>query len=107
MNDELEELFMHEVAVQTWAGTGAYGDVYEDRTPPLPCYLDETRKLVRDEHGTETVSEATVFVSLQDGEAFTPGSLVHLDDRDAYVISRARRDGEPLGLPSHTEVTLT
>lgn len=107
MSDDLDELLMHEVTVDTWQGVGAYGDVYAPTSGPVPCYLDEKRQLVRDEHGTETTSEAAVFVSLQDGEAFTPGSRVHLDGRDAYVISRARRDGDALDLPSHTEVALT
>ncbi|WP_193118443.1 hypothetical protein [Brachybacterium tyrofermentans] len=105
--EDLDELFMHTVTVDSWVGVGAYGDVYADTSDSLPCYLDETRKLVRDENGTETTSEATVFVSLQDGETFKPGSIVHLEDRDALVISRARRDGRPLDLPSHTEVALT
>lgn len=107
MSSGIEDLFMHEVTVETFTGSGAYGDTWADESDPVACYLDEKRQLVRDDTGDEVVSEASLFVTLTDGDLFPPGSRVHVPGRVALVISRARRDGRLLDLPSHTELALT
>lgn len=105
--DGIDELFMDAVTVETYEGTGAYGDTWADESDPVPCFCDETRSLVRDEHGVEVVSEATVLAPLAVAGLFPVGSRVHMPGRTATVISCARWDGDALDLPSHTEVTLT
>ena len=106
-DDGIDELFMDTVTVETYEGSGAYGDTWADESAPVPCFRDETRRLVRDEHGVEVVSEATVLAPLTVADQFPPGSRVHMPGRIATVISCARWDGEALDLPSHTEVTVT
>lgn len=107
MDDELDELFMHTVTVETFQGSGAYGDTWADESSPVPCFLDAARKRVRDENGDEVVSEATVLLPLGHIDAFTPGSRVHVRGRTALVITSKAWDGDALDLPSHGEVTLT
>ena len=106
-DDGIDELFMDTVTVETYEGTGAYGDTWADESEPVRCLRDESRRLVRDKHGEEVVSEATILAPLAAAALFPPGSRVHLPGRVATVITCARWDGEPLDLPSHTEVTVT
>lgn len=107
MDDELDELFMHTVTVETYQGSGAYGDSWADVSDPVRCFVDHARKIVRDEKGAEVVSEATVLLPLGRIDAFTPGSRVHVRGRTALVITSKTWDGDALDLPSHGEVTLT
>lgn len=106
-DDSIAELFIHAVTVETYAGSGAYGDTWQPESEPVPCFIDESRRLVRDQHGAEVTSETTILTTLGAADKFTPGSRVHVRDRVATVIGRSRFDGEALDLPSHTEVNLT
>lgn len=106
-DDSIAELFIHTVTVETYAGSGAYGDTWEPESAPVACFTDESRRLVRDQHGAEVVSETTILTTLGAADQFTPGSRVHARDRTVTVIGRSRFDGEALELPSHTEVNLT
>ena len=45
------------VVVQTRTSEGSYGDTFADPVT-VPCLIDETRRVVRDASGQETVSEA-------------------------------------------------
>lgn len=105
--DPLDELYMNTVTVETYQGGGAYGDTWGEVSEPVRCLVDATRRLVRDTHGEEVVSEATIFMPFGTAELFPPGSRVHLEDRIAVVIARKRRDGAALDLPSHAEVTVS
>lgn len=104
--NELEELYVHQVQVETFKGTGSWGDVYENLSDPVPCFLDNQTQLTRDQSGAEVVSTATVYAALSAAPQFTVGSLVHLPGRKAQVIGCNPRDGGTLGLPSHVEVNL-
>lgn len=89
------------VVVRTRTGEGAYGPVdQEPRT--VACMIDETRRLVRDASGDETVSEATLTLHPRtrvlddDGhlvatvdplEVFTPESPVEINGRVSRVLS--------------------
>lgn len=106
-DDDIAEMFIHAVTVETYAGSGAYGDTWEPESAPVACFIDESRRLVRDQHGSEVVSEMTVLTALGAADRFTPGSRVHVRGRVVTVIGRSRFDGEALELPSHTEVSLT
>ena len=105
MSSEIESMFIHTVTVEAYLGTGAYGDRWADPVT-VPCFVDETRRLVRDATGTEVVSEATVYASTGAYELFPPGSRVTVRAASTHVIGRALFDGDALELPSHLAVTL-
>lgn len=105
--DDLEDFYVHEVTVETHTGGGGWGDTYGTRSDPVPCFVDDTHRLTRDQSGAETVSTATVYAPIHEAALFTVGSRVHLEDRVAEVISRNKRTGGDLDLPDHVEVTLT
>lgn len=105
--NELDEFYVHRVQVETYKGTGSWGDVYEKLSDPVPCFLDNQTQLTRDQSGAEVVSTATVYAALSAAPLFTVGSLVHLPGRKAQVIGCNPRDGGALDLPSHVEVNLT
>jgi len=93
------------VTVRTRTGEGSYGDVFAEALD-VPCYLDETRRLVRDASGQQAVSEATLTLhpdsratlraephtpSVVDPlEVFTPESEVDLGGRLSRVITARR-----------------
>lgn len=90
-----------QVAVSTYSGEGAYGPVVADpRT--VWCNVDETRRLVRDANGDETVAEATlhlhpqtrtvpvedaVQLTLDPLTVFTPESPVEIRGRLSRVLA--------------------
>lgn len=89
------------VIVTTRTGDGAYGPAYDDPRQ-VECMIDETRRLVRDSAGDETVSEATLTLHpvtrvLDDThhvvdhvdplEVFTPESPVTINGRSSRVLS--------------------
>lgn len=105
--DELDELYLNAVVVETYQGGGAYGDSWGPLSDPVRCLVDGKRRLVRDTHGEEVVSEVTLLMPLESADAFTPGSRVHLQDHVGTVIGRKMLDGSALDLPSHAEVNIT
>lgn len=106
MADELADFWVHEVTVTPLTGTGAYGPVYG--APVLVTgFLEEARKLVRDQAGAEVVSEASFRCALAHADALPPGSRVDVGDRQATVIARARHTAPGLDLPEHLEVALS
>lgn len=95
-------LLKDQVTVSTYAGEGPYGAVLAD---PITvwCNVDDTRRLVRDANGDETVSESTLALhpatrTVPDGPAalagvvdplvvFTPESAVVIRGRESRVIT--------------------
>lgn len=91
------------VVVETRTGEGAYGPI--NAAPrAVACSVDETRRLVRDATGDETVSEATlllhprthviegvltrtVVATVDPLEVFTPESPVTVNGRASRVLS--------------------
>ncbi|MDN6260014.1 MAG: hypothetical protein L0J31_09640 [Corynebacterium sp.] len=104
--DELEEFWVHEIQVQTYAGSGPFGDEYAAPVG-VPCFIDHKRQLVRDPDGREVTSEATITGPVGEGERFAPQSLVELGGRERAVISVAIRSSGPLELPDHFEAVTT
>lgn len=104
--DEIAEFYVHSVTVERLAGAQPWGDVYD---PPVTvrCFVDEDRRFVRDGAGREVVSEATLTAPPEAAQHFTPGSVVTVNGRRAQVIKAARAESHDLGLPDHTEITLT
>jgi hypothetical protein len=103
---ELSTFMVHTVAVETLSGGGPMGDTYSDPTP-VPCFVDEKRRYVRDSTGNETVSETTLWVEDKTFyDAFTPGSVVTHRDKISTVIGRSMLDSGALELPDHLEISL-
>lgn len=94
-----------DVTIEPYEGSGAYGDIYG---PPVTvrAVVDASRRLVRNEAGTEVVSETTLYAPLS--TVAPAGSRVTLaDGTRTTVITAKRRDGRRLPVPSHLEVVLT
>lgn len=98
--------FVHEVSVEAYEGSGAYGPSYAAPVA-VSCFLDDGVRLVRNVSGAEVASSSTVYADLSVADLFLPESRVSVNGRTATVISSSRRDSGPLGLPDHVEVHLT
>lgn len=94
------------VTVETYAGSGAYGDVY-DEPVSRRCAIDDTRRLVRSADGQEVVSETTIITRREYKPDFVPGSRVTLPDRVATVIKASELTDGGCGAWQHLEVALT
>lgn len=105
---ELADFMVHTVTVATLTGSGGMGQTFADPVDVV-CFVDDQRRLVRDTHGAEIVSESTVLdVDLAHAPTWVPGSLVTLPSgRQATVITAAVRTSGDLDLPDHIEVSLT
>lgn len=105
---EIPTLYLvHQVTVEPYTGTGAYGDVY-DTPRTRACLVDEKRQLARNSDGDEVISEATLYLRRAHVPDFAPGSLVTLPTgRTATVITAADRSDGGLGAWQHLEVTVS
>ena len=88
------------VVVRTRTSGGSYGDTLSDPLT-VACLIDETRRMVRDSSGQQTVSEATLTLHplsdtlAEDGtasgrdpmELFTAGSEVEINGRESEVLA--------------------
>lgn len=93
----------HTVTVEPYLGSGAFGDTY-GAPVTVSCWVEASRKVVRDADGSEVVSGTTVYA--QPGVTAPARSRVTLPDgRVTLVITVADRDSGALPLPSHTEIT--
>jgi hypothetical protein len=104
--DDLEEFYVHTVDVETFEGGGSWGESYTPH-PGLRCFIDDSRRLVRDGQGAEVVSETTITAPPEYAPLFTPGSRVILPHRAASVITVAVAESGGLDLPDHVEAALT
>lgn len=97
-------LLVHQVFVEPFEGEGPFGPEYGSQVP-VRCFLDESRRYVRDATGTQVIAEATFHAPL--ATVCPPGSRVTLPSgRQTTAITSARRDGGGLPTPDHLEVTL-
>lgn len=111
MADSIEDFYVHTVTVETYQGSGAYGDVY---APPLShspdtgtgVFIESKRRLVRDKAGQEVVSETTLYMRPSQSGLYPPDTRVEARGVKSYVISRAVLDAPGLGLPDHAVITL-
>ncbi|KON72598.1 hypothetical protein M768_13910 [Cellulosimicrobium cellulans F16] len=101
--DELDEFLVHTVTVVPLIGSGGMGDVHGPPVTGLPCFVDETTRMVRDRTGAQVVSSATVYARAT-APAVPPGSLLTLPSgRTSVVLAESRRESGPLDLPDHVE----
>jgi hypothetical protein len=110
MTDELADLYVHTVTVETYLGTSGYGaDLFA--APVIlfgGCLVESARRLVRDKDGNEVISETTLYTSPASLALFAPDSRVTtIDGAQSRVIRAALADSGPLALPDHVSVTLT
>ncbi|MFJ4286407.1 hypothetical protein ACIPY0_12245 [Paenarthrobacter nicotinovorans] len=103
---DLEDFYVHTVTVETFEGTGAYGDVYSEPVT-VPGWLEDKRRLVRDKNGQEVVSSSVFMCDNTHVDKFTPDSRVTLPRRQAFVIGVADFTSGALDLPDHLEIDLT
>ncbi|WP_394253637.1 hypothetical protein [Arthrobacter pityocampae] len=105
--DELEEFYVHEVTVEGEGTEGPWGTEPGGTSDPVRCFIDDTRRLVRDAQGTETVSESSLTAPPEFFDQFKPGATVNLPHRQAEVISVGLAESHGMDLPDHLEAYLT
>lgn len=94
----------HTVTIESYLGHSATGPRYGPGVT-VRCFVDDSRRLVRNDAGEQVVSESTVYCRL--GITAPPKSRVNVRGREAFVITAKRRDGGGLPTPDHLELTLT
>lgn len=100
----IEDFFVHTVTVETFAGTGAYGDTYA-APATVPGFLEGKVQLVRDATGQQVTSQSTFYCTVTDGAKFTPDSRVTAG-RPTHVIAQNINDAPGLDLPDHAAIYL-
>lgn len=99
---DLDDFYVHTVTLTPITGEGAYGTTY-GAPADVPCFVDETTRLVRDQDGAEVTASATIYAA--PGTTAAPGTVVRLPSgRDATVITTEHHDSGPLDLPDHTSI---
>lgn len=99
--------FVHTVTVETFQGSGAYGDVFAAPVT-VTGFLSGARKLVRDSTGQQVVAESSFYTSLANAALFTPDTRVTSSGAVARVITVSVNDSGGL-MPNveHVAVALT
>lgn len=105
--DELEEFYVHTVTVEVPGAEGPWGPEPGTTSELLRCFVDDTRRLVRDAQGTETVSESSLTGPPEHFDQYKVGAKVNLPHRQAEVISVGLAESHGLDLPDHVFVYLT
>lgn len=107
MSDPLADWWVHQVHIEAYAGSGAYGDSY-DTAVTVTGLVDDTNRLVVNADGQQVVSSARVF--LPAGTVVPLGSRVTLPapflGRASQVIAVSVHDAGTVDVPSHVELAL-
>lgn len=74
------------VAVETYAGTTAYGPSLA-ASVDVTCHVMRTRRLVRNADGVEVVSEVTLHAAAADEAKFTPESRLTIGTQVSTVLA--------------------
>ena len=109
---ELPARFLvHRVVVEPFLGSGAYGDRF-GAPVEFPCWIDEKRRLVRDEVGNSVVAEGTLLCPTELVTVITPKSrvtfhpeAVGIPRRTTRVIAQSLHTDGGLGAWQHLEVS--
>ena len=110
---ELPALFyVHQVAVQPFLGSGAYGDTFGGSVE-FPAWVEQKRQYVVGEGGAQLLSEATLKCDLEHAASTAPGSLVTIHTelegvplQERRVLSQAYHTDGGIGAWQHLEVAL-
>ena len=107
--DPLADFWQHDVSVERFTGTDAFGvDVYAT-AETVTGFVDDTRRLVRDLAGQEVVASTTVYLPAATADV-PAGSKVTLPavfgGRSSQVVGVSRHDAGSLPLPAHLELAL-
>lgn len=106
MADDLDDFWVHNVAVRPFLGEGAYGPVHGSAAPLL-CWVDDKVRLVRNTAGVEVTSSSTLMAPVGT-TVLAPRALVTLPSgREAEVITVTVHDSGSLDLLDHVEAALT
>jgi hypothetical protein len=98
-------LLQHEVSVEPYLGSSAYGPRYGPMVT-VPCLLEQQTRVVVGADGSDVTSSSTFRAPL-DAPACPPESRVTLPDGDTTtVIACLRHDGRNLPTPQCWEVQL-
>jgi hypothetical protein len=98
-------LLRHQVTVERYLGSSAYGPRYAAPVA-LACLLEQETRVVRDLSGEEATSTSRLRAPL-DTPTIPAESRVTLPDGDqTTVIATLRHDGGGLPVPDHVEVQL-
>lgn len=109
MSDDVEDFCTtclpepHTVTVEAYRGSGPYGDIYEQAVIVTPCFVDDTRRLVRAADGSQVISESTVYAPA-DTTAPTGSRVTLPSGRTTTVITSKARTAAGLPLPEHVEL---
>lgn len=95
----------HEVTVEPYEGTGAYGPVY-GAPVTVSGFLEAKTRLVRDPGGDEVVSGSTFYCRRGEVSAPPKSRATLPNGRTTLVIDAQDRSGGRLPLPEHLEVVL-
>lgn len=102
MNRVPEWLLRHEVSVEPYLGTSAYGPRYGPAVTAR-ALVSETIRRVRDRTGAETVSTAQI-IAAPDLVCPTGSRITLPDGRHTTAISTAHHTAPGLPVPACTEV---
>lgn len=93
-----------DVTLATRTGDGARGPVYANPVTRT-VFVEDGRKLVRDQAGEQVVSETTLYDAPDAADLYTSGSKATVNGRPTTVITARRR---AMGDPDvdHTEIAL-
>lgn len=80
------KLLPHKVTVERYLGQGAYGDVYGPSETIDRALVEDEVTMVRDTKGTETVSQATIYLE-PPAEPIQPGSLITRWKNTPYAVT--------------------
>ncbi|HZM83828.1 MAG TPA: hypothetical protein VFC19_49550 [Candidatus Limnocylindrales bacterium] len=96
-------LLRHPAIIEPYQGNSPSGPVY-GLPVHIRCFAEDQRRLVRDDQGTEIISETTLYCPLS---TVAPAeSRVTVAGRVSTVIVARRRDGAGLPTPDHLEVSV-
>ena len=106
--DDLDDFYIHTVAVETLTGTSGYGEDLFATATDVVGWMEESRRLVRDKDGQQVVSESTFYADPAHAAKFKADSRVTFEGVPSRVIRTSRHTSNTtLDLPDHIVVALT
>jgi hypothetical protein len=98
--------YVHTAAVETYNGSGAFGDSFSTSVT-IPCFIEDDRKLIVGPNGEQVVSATKLITYLSNAPLFTTDTRVTANGRAARVLDVKRHAFGSLSLPEFVEVDLT